>query len=202
MNRWRIVVTAGAALFLLMATSMAANRWLDGEFQVEEGNVGKVPGQILVESGFDDERETALVPYRHGEEYVHFLSLRNRGRDVKVLGFPGEMPHALLHRVEIRVDLDPGRSTAGDDEMANTVPFEPFTLEKDQEVWLYLKSRFEDCEVFSAGVQWGVSSLSVKVKALWSTRTVSVPLRNPLVVTYGTGGQLFPETVLGPGCPG
>lgn len=185
-----------------VAVSMEVNRWLDGQFRVEEGNTGKVPGQILVASGFDDERETALVPYRHGEEYVHFLSLHNRGRDVKVLGFPGEMPHALLRRVEIRVDLDPGRRNTSDDELANTVPFKPFTLKRDQEVWFYFRSRFEDCEFFSGGVQWGVSSLPVKVKALWSTRTVSVPLRNPLVVTYGTGDRLFSETVLGPGCPG
>ncbi|MGH9037670.1 MAG: hypothetical protein ACRD0O_18080 [Acidimicrobiia bacterium] len=204
MKAWRSALGLAMVVLVAVIALMGGNRWLDGQVRVEEGSTRRVPGQILIESGFSDDPETALVPYRHGEEYVYLLSLRNRGRDVKVLDFPGPdgRQHALLHRVEIRVDLDPGRPTEGGGEMANTVPFEPFTLKKDQEVWLYFKSRFEDCEFFDAGAEWGVSSLPVKIKARWSTRTLSVPLTKPVVVAFGNDGQLFLDTVLGPGCPG
>ena len=204
MNRRRLALGLAIVALVAVIVPVGANRWLDGQFQVVEGHVSKVPGQVSVESGFGDEPETALVAYRHGEEYLQFVSLLNRGGDVRITGFPGEAPHvhALLHRVEVRVIHDPLVFRRFDSELDHSVVFKPFTLKHDEEVWVYFRSRFSDCEFFGHGSQWGMSSLDVRVKKLWSSRTVSVPLRQPFAVAYGALDGPFPETVLGPGCTG
>lgn len=191
----RLLIVFVAVLVAIPVVFLEANRWLDGQIRLTEGSNTYVPGQELV--AFSDEARV-FVPYRHGEEYAYSVSLRNEGRPLRVLGFPESL--GRLERLEVRVDPDPYRGEHPIGDIVGSVPFRPFTLGRDQEIFVFFRSRFAGCEHISSGIYTSLSQVPVRVRALWSTREVSVPLANPVVVGTGIGDDLHPQVVLPPEC--
>lgn len=183
-----------------------ANRWLDGQVKLEEGSFGFTPTLIVNEDlRSDGEGAYAFVPYRHGEDYTFEFSVYNDGRDVRITDIP--FPDTgYLEPVEVRIQHDPfgerpgAARTATVSDIDASVPFEPFTFRAGEQIGVFVRTRFANCDMFSGGLHTSYPDQEFVVDALWGTRHIDVEFAYPVTVGARFGSEVHPDTVLGPGC--
>lgn len=123
------------------------------------------------------------VVFHKDRPFLYGISMENTGRfTVRVLGVPKSVADFYSGRLLMSKD-----STARMDEKP-LEPFHPFDMKPGSFRWLVFKGAYACTTWMGAGTSIGWGAIPVRYSFLWRTATASIPLVDPLTVSFPKEG--------------
>lgn len=165
---WLLVV-----LLVLVVPVVVAAMYYD---PLVQGSAGTCPEGSQPASDPGGLNETCFIDYAEGLELRYGVAVRNTGPlPVEVVAIePAELGE-LAATTGTWMRSDPGS------EIEEPVPFVPFTLEVGQEREVLVAAELRSCELYE-GELVEVTDLTVRQRAFWLTRSVTIPLHTSVSV--------------------
>jgi hypothetical protein len=172
-------------LFVLALTvaglAIGAVVWINSYQPIVYGNATQLPLDSKPTPGAPG----VTVVFRKGRPFLYGITIQNNRRfPVRILGVPRGEPTDFF-----KARLLVNKPNPAENEQP-LEPFRPFDLHPGETRWLVLKGVYA-CTT-GAGARSGLTltqdALSVRYRFLWRTATASIPLSNPLSITFTKGG--------------
>jgi HAAS len=169
------------ALALTVAgLAIGAIAWIDSYQPIVYGNGTQLPLDSRPSSG----QAGVTVVFRRGRPFLYGVTIRNSGRfPVRILG----IPRGVTDFFKARLFVNKPNPAENERPLER---FRPFDLHPGEARWLVLKGVYA-CTTGAAGgsgLAVGRDALFVRFNFLWRTATASVPLTDPLTITFTKKG--------------
>lgn len=172
------VKIAVPVLLLLAVAGTVFGIWISGYEPVEFGSSWFTPG-VQPDPVLGDQANI-VIDYQHDARYRFGFSLHNGGRlPVEIVDFPVAGFASAPFVVE-QVVVD--RPHSYDD--AGATPFQPFTLEPDEDRGFAFRGVLAHCADWAGGASASFDSIKVKYRVLGITKMRDIPLRQPIAVRF------------------